>query len=299
MDDDIGFEPYRPQPKTRELISATRKILEKEHPATIRYCFYRLAARNLIPNLKKKYKGYIKVMVRARKARMVPFEWVEDTSRRCLKVPLFDSPIGFLEEKIETYYKNTWKNQLCFMVILLEKEALTGIVWDVASYFNVPVFPTRGYSSWSIFHKDLREEVHKRFGKPLIALVIGDYDPSGMDIPNDHINKLNFFNVHPDVYERIALTREQVAKYELPPQMAKKTDPRYKKFSAQHGLLSVEVDALSPSVLKQLVKTAIVKYLDLDQFRKDLKAEEREKQKLRNFLKSFKEAMEESMGADG
>jgi len=119
--------------------------------------------------------------------------------------------------------------------------------------------------------------------------VLGDYDPSGTDIPRDHSEKLEFLGIYPDVVERIALTREQVVEYRLPPQMAKKEDPRFERFAQEYGEHSVELDALKPSTLRKIVKQAILKHLDLDAFVKDLETEKQEKEKLREAMENLEE----------
>lgn len=279
---EIDFTPirWRPRKETLSLMLASKKFAQQEKPVTVRQIFYHLVSIGMLENTKEKYFSLDKFLVKARKAGYIPFEWIEDRSRHSLIVPLYLSISDYIQEKILRYWKDTWENQPYFIVILLEKEALSGIVWSVASYFNVPVFPTKGYSSWSMFADDIRKMIKKYSDKQLVVLILGDYDPSGTDIPRDHLNKLEFFRIYPDVIKRIALTKDQVIKYRLPPQMAKKDDPRYDKFKQEHGKYAVELDALTPSLLKQIVREAILEYLDAEAFKEDLKMEEQEKAKL-------------------
>lgn len=86
----------------------------------------------------------------------------------------------------------------------------------------------------------------------------------------------------------IALTREQIKKYNPPPNPAKKSDPRSKKFIAMHGATSWEVDALSPDVMIKLVKKEIENHLDQDLLDEIIRQEETEKSKLRKLLKRMK-----------
>lgn len=285
----IHFEPYRPQQETQSIIVESKRFAKAEKPVTIRQIFYHLVSRNILKNTEREYKKLVRILVRARKAGFVPFEWIEDRSRNPLILPLYPNILDYIENKIERYYKDTWQNQPCFIIILLEKEALAGIVWEVASIYNVPVFPTKGYSSWSMFYKDIRSQVQKYSDKPLVVLVLGDYDPSGTDIPRDHLEKLEFLGVRPTVVERIALTREQVVEYRLPPQMAKRDDPRYERFAQEYGEHSVELDALRPSTLRNIVEEAILKYLDHEAFVKDWEIEQQEKEKLREAMKDLEE----------
>jgi len=292
---ELKYTSYHPQQETLRIIIESRKFAKTEKPVTIRQIFYHLVAKGIIENTQKEYAKLDRILVKARKAGFIPFEWIEDRSRNPLIVPLHRSILEYMKEKIEHYYKDTWENQPNFIIILLEKEALAGIVWSVASYFNVPVFPTKGYSSWSMFYDDLRKLVMKYSDKNLVILVLGDYDPSGTDIPRDHIEKLKFLGINPTIVERVALTKEQVVEYQLPPQMAKKIDPRYEKFSQEYGEHSVELDALKPSILREMVHKAILKYLDLEKLSSDLEIEKKEK----DLLKEVLNLVQDSIGEDG
>jgi len=276
----IQILEYKPiSQKNQDIIAHAYDFLEREHPATIRQVYYHLVSMNIIANTKKEYKNMGKVLVKARKAGHIPWEWIEDRSRRSLIIPVYSDPNAFLRESVKHYYKDTWANQDRIVVIILEKEALTNIVWGVASFYNVPVFPMKGYGSWSIFQEDIREYVQRYPEKELIVLVLGDFDPSGIDIPRDYEEKMRFFGMNPKII-RVALTKDQVETYHLPSQLAKSTDPRYDGFVEIHGSASVELDALSPSILRDLVRKAILSFLDDDSFMKDCEIEKREKNKL-------------------
>lgn len=62
--------------------------------------------------------------------------------------------------------------------------------------------------------------------------------------------------------QRIALTREQVRRYNPPPNPAKETDARFAQYKAQHGTESWELDALEPSVLAGLIQREIREHLE-------------------------------------
>lgn len=96
--------------------------------------------------------------------------------------------------------------------------------------------------------------------------------------------------------EGIALTREQINKYNPPRNPAKITDPRAAKFIAEHGSSSWEVDALKPEVLHSLLDENIVNLLDMDKLEKIKKADKLELAKLTVFVDSYpdKEETEKS-----
>jgi len=62
------------------------------------------------------------------------------------------------------------------------------------------------------------------------------------------------------------LTRQQIDKYDHPPNPAKLTDPRAGKFLENHGDTSWEVDALRPEVLNDIVVTAIENLINIETY---------------------------------
>ena len=63
-------------------------------------------------------------------------------------------------------------------------------------------------------------------------------------------------------FERIAVTPEQIADWDLPTRPTKLSDTRSKNF----GEISVELDAIEPNQLRTLVQKAIELHLPPDQF---------------------------------
>lgn len=129
---------------------------------------------------------------------------------------------------------------------------------QVTSVYGCAMQVTRGYPSLTVI-QDLSERVPK--GGRLVLLYLGDFDPSGEDIFR-HISEeaeKKFPNV---ILEKVALKKEDIKKYGLPPIPAKRTDPRYEKFERKHGNRAVELDALPPETLLEKVKKAILRFTD-------------------------------------
>lgn len=78
----------------------------------------------------------------------------------------------------------------------------------------------------------------------------------------------------------IALTRKQINQYTPPPNPAKTTDPRSKKFIEELGDTSWEVDALRPEVLNSILTTEIESRLDLNLFEEQLQKEKEDLKQL-------------------
>lgn len=273
----IVLEEWHPSHEVLQLVTLAKDFAEREHPVTVRQTFYQLVTSGAISNTERAYGRLVKILVRARKAGIIPFDWFTDLTRRPLRLKLCEDVGEFLEEQADRYYRDTWRNQDAYVLVWVEKQALQGVLWPVVGYYNVSLYPGRGYSSWPFIFEALKE-LQEQDEKSRILLYLGDYDPSGMDIARDLEKRFRSVGVEFQDFTRLALTRAQIEEYKLPPMPVKREDPRCKSFIQEHGGSAVELDALPPSVLRALVKDAIEAHLDMIAFRRDLALERREKE---------------------
>ncbi len=86
------------------------------------------------------------------------------------------------------------------------------------------------------------------------------------------------------IVERLAVDREQIDRWNLPTRPPKASDPREALFRGLHGTDSVELDAIPPDELRNLVRNAIDSHMEpwrLKQFRM---VEREERETLRNMF---------------
>jgi hypothetical protein len=82
------------------------------------------------------------------------------------------------------------------------------------------------------------------------------------------------------IFERVALTEEQVGEYDLPTDPAKESS-----HSAGWGnRRACQLEALAPDVLASILRRAIESYMDLDVLKADREAEEEERRKIAKAL---------------
>jgi hypothetical protein len=116
-------------------------------------------------------------------------------------------------------------------------------------------------------------------GKPAYIYHFGDLDPSGIDAARDIETKLRRYAPGAEIhFERLAVTRAQVEKWNLPTRPTKQTDTRAKKFGSA---TSVELDAIPADKLRAIVRECIERHVDQHQLKILKVAEESE----RGFLK--------------
>jgi hypothetical protein len=166
--------------------------------------------------------------------------------------------VAALNWTAETYRRAVWDRMPVRVEIWSEKDAIAGILVDVTGRWDVPLMVVRGYSSLTYLYTAAEEA--KAVGKPIHIYYFGDHDPSGLDIERFIQRELRGFSgaaaeLH---FERVAVTREQIIRLGLPTRPTKTTDSRSKGFGGD----SVEVDALSPRMLRELTERCIRRHVE-------------------------------------
>lgn len=290
-----------------KVIPIVQKIISEysDMRLTIRQIFYRLASMEIITNTRSSYNTLDKALVRARQRGLIPFDAIEDRHRSFLggQTPfpnhtpedVFQDALGDYEnaeEIFEDSYRNYnlpyWFNQPKYVEVWLEKDALSGVFQNITNKYHVCLAPSKGYASWSYLYEAAGRLGYMAKGeKELMILYFGDYDMRGLDIQQKLYEGLYSFGLNVDV-QRVALTKEQISEYNLPPQPSKKLDTMARGWIAEHGDVSWELDALEPKTLMKVITEAIENNIDktiLDARSKTIEASRQQiKTKIKEYL---------------
>jgi hypothetical protein len=243
-------------------------------PMTVRQAFYQATVRGIV---EKTEGGYDKVnsdLCIMRRAEEMPYEWLVDNTRRVLKPWTFDSVREALEDAAANYRKSLWTKAKCRVQIWIEKDALSGVVAPVTAEYDVPLRPARGYSSLTFLH-DAALDIAELDGVPVHIYHFGDYDPSGVNAAECIESDLREMTEGADIrFERVAVTEEQIRRWNLPTRPTKQTDTRARSFSSDR---SVELDAIPPNTLRGLVKQVIERHMPRRRLKALMAQEERER----------------------
>jgi hypothetical protein len=259
--------------EVEERREALLEIIDAGKPMTVRQVFYQATVHGLV---EKAESGYAKVQVDLTKMRRdgsLPYDWLADNTRWQRKPTTFDGIEEALRNTAAFYRKSLWTHADSYVEIWLEKDALSGVIYPVTSMYDVPLMVARGYASLSFLYS--AAEYISALDVPTYIYHLGDYDPSGVNAGEKIEETLN--ELAPDAeifFQRIAVTEEQIATWNLPTRPTKKSDTRSKAF----GDISVELDAIEPNRLRALVQEAIEQYLPADQFEMLKAAEESERE---------------------
>ena len=269
-----------------------REFVDRGITPTVRTIYYALVSKELIPNTRSAYQGTCKMLVKARKERLVLWEWIADETRatRGLDRPRWkperyaEAWIEHLFEQLQGYTLPKWENQTYYVEVWIEKFALANTFDTWLDDMNVVLVPSRGYSSWT-FLKQAADRIRENAeGREVIILYFGDFDPSGRDIERFIGETLEWFGAEATI-ENIAVTKEQIDRYSLPhapedaDEIAKmRRDPRFKKW--EHGLFRVELDALMafvPDEFERIIKESVAEYFEEDTYEETLETQGEER----------------------
>lgn len=285
------FRTNRIRPERQAMITTVNEILEdydsQGYKLTLRQLYYQLVARDEIPNNLKEYSKLSQTCVIGRMNGLIDWEMIEDRIRIPYLEYYVNSPQEAIEDSLDQYKRDRQEGQPKHIEIWTEKDAVSNILKRVSKKFHVRLMVNRGYSSCSAMY-----QTHKRFSRTeqeQVILYVGDHDPSGLDMLRDIWGRLDEFGDTNFVLIPVALTMAQISTYNPPPNPAKISDPRAKWYMNKFGDTSWELDALSPKVLEEIVKAAVVDSLDFAQYEELLGQESDDKTKLKEIIGRLEE----------
>lgn len=251
-------------------------------PLTLRQIYYQLVGALVIENNIGEYKKLSDTLADARIDGLIEWEAMEDRSRTLLDSTGWTDKTIFTEAHLENflsgYNRDLLQSQDCAIEAWVEKDALAHIIHGVAAPYCVSVIVAKGFSSVT-FKDQCRNRIvaNARAGRRTLILYFGDLDPSGWSMLPAMMKTLQEHMRLKDVVsaERCALLPEQVFEYSLPRSIdaMKEKDsrtPKYRAMLREAGYpddLAVELDALPPRTLENLVRDSIERNLDLVRFR--------------------------------
>ena len=264
---------------------AIYRLLAEDNPMTVRQVFYQLVSLGIIAKTEGEYKStVIRLLVDMRRSGEIPFGWIADNTRWMRKPTTFSSLKQALRRTAQFYRRAVWDDQEAYVEIWLEKDALAGVLFQATAQYDVPLMVTRGYPSIT-FLNSAAEAINAE-DKPAYLYYLGDYDPSGVDISRVVEKEIKEFAPTAEIhFKRAAVTPEQIGAWSLPTRPTKLSDSRSWSFAGE----SVELDAIPPNRLRDLVEGCIREHLDENVWGSLQVAEESERELLKRLVAEVKE----------
>lgn len=284
-----GPKKIKGKEKVAIIIAATKAIMKTygslQFKMTLRQLHYRLVeypsikGTGMYENTINEYKWLSNCLAEARRHGEMPWEIFEDKTRTVptLKKQNYDPPeesyedietdvTKIIDEMIQDIEnKSVWYSlpanlyQPELAVVMLEKQALENVFKSVIDENKAVLVVNKGYNSLT----QLKEfaDILKKEKRQLHLKCFSDFDPSGVDIQRNFVDQMIDLGIKFKSVERIALTEEIIRDQALPYAPTKTTDARAKNWRAT-GV--VELDAVDPVVLRDLIKKSIAKHWNED-----------------------------------
>jgi hypothetical protein len=277
--------------KSIDLIEAMERICAAAQPITGRGIGYKLFAAGLIPSMARaEMQRVYRLLKEAREEEIIPWEWIVDESRELEIRGSWDDPAHYTKCVINEYRRDYWDQQDARVEVWSEKGTIRGVLKPVLDEYGVGFRVMHGFGSATEIHNVAQYDD----GGELIALYVGDWDPSGLymserDLP-DRLERYDGGHV---TLIRIALVRGQLAGLPSFPAADKAKDPRHDWFVKNHGKICWELDALDPNRLRTCVEENILPYIDQDAWQRCKTVERAERDSLRDFMARWKAACQD------
>src|SRR5262249_26439013 len=143
--------------------------------------YYQLVSRGTIAKTETEYKATVcRLTGEMRRDGSLPHTWRGD-NKRWMRKPTTPPTLARMLRKTARFYPPSRSAEAApSREIWLEKDALSGVLYQETSQYDVPLMVTRGYPSLSFLHS-AAQEIGQR-NVPCYLYYFGDYDPSGVDI---------------------------------------------------------------------------------------------------------------------
>jgi len=283
------FIPKRFNRSTQIVIHQANEIIEEYQQEslrlTLRQLYYQFVARDMLPNTQKDYHRLSRIISDARLAGLIDWDAIVDRTRYLRGINYSTDPGQTIKDCVYNFHLDHWEGQKYQLEVWIEKEALLGVISQICYQMDVDYFACKGYpSQTSVYDAAQRSLNHNR---KTVIIHLGDHDPSGMDMTRDIEERMFLLSGRPVSIERIALNFDQVEEYSPPPNPAKMTDTRAREYISDYGHECWELDALTPTVVRDLIEDKVKQYRNDKVYKKVLKQEKEYKKTLQHLADNW------------
>lgn len=267
----------------RFIIDTLNGRLKDVLPVSVRQVFYAAVAANVVD----KKTGAALIYDRLAYLRVegrIPFDWIVDNSRgfrQSYQNTVIEDANQTLRRNIESAYSprlNKQTGQEVAQVVWTEATGTVSQLEKIASPFDIPVVSGRGFTSHSQAYyiaQDWMKLLDSLKTDKLRVIYAGDYDPSGVIIPDDVSLQLRYHFVMADKkidfkLDRIALNEQMIIDSEIVTQPVEsstmKSAPHRWKGVNGNRRESAQLEAIPPQSLQKLLKQEIEKVYEANLF---------------------------------
>jgi hypothetical protein len=262
------------------------RALDKYWPLSDRSIHYEVLNEPPLRHLSKPNSRYVNnracyqdltdLLTRARLNGVIPFEAIEDPTRKIVTWTGYDDVVSFARVELEIFLtgfrRDRQRGQPYHLEIVGEKNTVESSIKDVARHYGIPYTLGRGYCSLDPRKKMLARFQASRKGK-LALLVLSDFDPDGDGIATSFAESMrDDFGVPMEEMRpvKVCLHWDQVRErnlaqeFDIAPEKMKQA--KFQAHLAKYGNHFHELEALSHDDRADMLREAIHEVLDGDVF---------------------------------
>ncbi len=266
----------RTKAEIARLREALRTIVEAHKPLTARALFYLAVGAGLVAKNEHEYKNTIVRLLGIMREEWLDWrrydapprgavirfgsEYIVDASRWTRKPTSYTGAEAALQDTARFYRRDLWTNSPVYVAFYCEKETIADLVYQETAKWDVPLSAFHGFSSKRYLWENAA--AIQAAGKPAWLYFLRDHDPSGERIFQSAVRSLKRY-APPDSeihVEQLAVTPEQICAWNLPTRPTKTAGNAHAK--NWRGGDSVEVDAIPPEKLREIINTAIMQHIN-------------------------------------
>lgn len=276
--------------QTLGLIEASLKILEPIQPASVRAVSYQLFVRKLITGMTRNETNRVsRALTLAREEGTIPWEWIVDESREAEVARRWNNADDLVRVAVQQYRRDYWQDQDFRVEVWSEKGTVRGTLAPVLNEYGITFRVMHGYASATVVNSVAEFSSNEDY-RPLVALYVGDWDPSGKHMSDfDLPRRLEKYGGDVEL-RRIALVDSDLQGLPSFDTESKRKDPRYQWFRKNVGTASYELDAMSPPDLRNRVEAEIRSYIDIGKWNRAVEVEAAEVESMQQFQRSWKKS---------
>lgn len=169
------------------IIAICAKIIERYsdqgYVLTLRQLYYQCIAGELLPdtwidpvtkskNNEKSYKKLGNIISEARLAGLIDWDMIEDRGRVTHRPGHWDSPKELLRAAARAFARDKWRVQPNYIEVMVEKQALEGVLQPICEKLGVSFTSNKGYSSASAMFEAGRRLNHEFMNRAIRAKLL-------------------------------------------------------------------------------------------------------------------------------
>lgn len=165
------FAGTRFSEESREIIRLAEQICDnyarQGYDLSLRQLYYQFISKDFFPNTEQSYKRLGSIISDARVAGLIDWGMIKDRGRETVGNNHWGSPADVLDACAAQFRYDTWAEQPNHVEVMVEKQALEGVLEPVCRRLDIRFTANKGYSSSSALYET---------GKRLQAAFVGEGD---------------------------------------------------------------------------------------------------------------------------